>query len=296
MRLSSVLSDPNEPFGKVEQFINNDQYTFTENEANDDIHLLTSGDFIQINIGKINLPFYSTECKDTVMFLSKRKLHCLVVNENLISIDCDLQCSDYDENDPRCKACIPSVQMWFLIEVDDMFSSLTNAKVIKRNHRLPNHIKLPIELEGKYSAWLAKADIAYKERLGVGSAIYLRSIFENIIYQFGKLKNIERIFINKWGKEQYKNFEQYTEEVDKLCKIIPEQYSKDGYKLFRELSNIAHGNADEQIALEQFPALRRLIISIIDNIKRKEDEIKDNKEIIEAMNILGWNTGGETDE
>ena len=296
MRLSSRLSDKEQNHGKVQAFIDFDKYTSLQEEETDEITYISSGDFIEIQIGTINLPFYSTICKDSNIFISPKKLHCLIINEKMISIDCQLKCTDFEIGNPKCEMCNPHVQAWFLVEVDDIFSNNPNINLVKQNFKLPEGIKLPIELEDKFSGWLAKAEIAYKERLGAGAAIYLRSIFEVLVNEIGKENNIKKTFVNKWNKEQFMNFEQYLESVDAVCKIIPEQYSKNGYSLFRELSNIAHGNCDEDTALEKYDSLRRLVIGIIENVKKKNEEIKNNIEIHNALNKIGFTDGGEKDE
>ncbi|MBQ6908218.1 MAG: hypothetical protein IJQ28_07560 [Clostridia bacterium] len=296
MRLSSRLSDKDKNHGEVEAFINLDRYTSLKSEETNEVTYISAGDFIEIQIGKINIPFYSTICEDSNSFISPKKLHCLIINEKMVSIDCQLKCTDFDKDNPKCQKCTPYIQAWFLVEADDIFSNNPDVKLVKQSFRLPNNIKLPIELEDKFSEWLAKAEIAYKERLGVGAAIYLRSIFEVLVNQIGKENNIKKTFINKWNKEQYMNFEQYLEAVDNVCKIIPEQYSKNGYSLFRELSNIAHGNCDEDTALDKYDSLRRLVIGVIENVKKKNEEIRNNIEIQRALNEIGFTSGGDENE
>ena len=66
MRLSSRLSDKSENNGVIESFIDWDKYTTSPEEETEDVCLISSGDFIEIQIGKIILPFYSTTCKDSV--------------------------------------------------------------------------------------------------------------------------------------------------------------------------------------------------------------------------------------
>lgn len=293
MRLSSRLSDRDKNHGEVESFIAPDKYTSLKEDATDEIVYVSSGDFIEIQIGTINLPFYSTICEDSNSFISPKKLHCLIINEKMISIDCQLKCTDYDKESPKCRKCNPYIQAWFLIEADDIFANTPNVKLVKQNFKLPENIKLSIEIEDKYSEWLAKAEIAHNERLGAGAAIYLRSIFEVLVNNIGKENSIKKTFINKWDKEQYMNFEQYLEAVNSVCEIIPKQYSNNGYKLFRILSEIAHGNCDEETALNEYESLRRLVIGIIENVRRKNEEIKNNAEIQKALIDAGLITGGE---
>lgn len=289
MRLSSRLSDKGENHGEIESFIDWDKYTTSPEEETEDIRLISAGDFIEIQIGKIILPFYSTICKDSVSFVSPRKLHCLIINNQMISIDCELQCMDYEKDNLACKECNHCVQAWFLVGADDIFAATPNIHVIKQNFKLPEHIKLPVETESKFSEWLAKAEIAHKERLGAGSVIYLRSILEQITIEVGKNAGVA---INKPNGGR-KPFEQVIKAVDKECSIIPVIYSDNGYKLFQKLSEIANGNADEDTALREYEHLRRLVVGIIENVKKKDEEIKSNAEIKTALAAIGFSDGGE---
>lgn len=289
MRLSSRLSDRNDNHGMVEAFIDMEKYTSIKEEETDDLIYISSGDFVEMQIGKIHLPFYSTICDDSIIFASPQKLHCLIVGNKMISVDCELKCTDYDKGSAKCRACTPFVQTWFLIEADNIFSNTPTVNLIKQNYKLPEHIKLPIETENKFSEWLGKAEIAYKERLGAGAVIYLRSIFEKITHEVGSSAGVEIYKSN--GKA--KPFDQVLKAVDEQCSIIPIIYKENGYDLFGKLSEIAHGNSDEATALKEYEPLRRLVIGIIENVKKKEEEIKNNSEIRKALNDIGFVDGGE---
>lgn len=291
MRLSSILSDNSSSFTMVESFIDKEKYTDCADEETEDVVAIASGDFIEIQIGKVNLPFFSTNCNDNVLFTSSQKMHCLVVNNQLISIDCVLKCSDCGSNE-KCRECSTLIQAWFLIEADDIFASTPTVHVLKHNFRLPEHIKLPIETEDTFSELLGKAEIAYKEKLGAGSIIYLRSAFEKITHQVGVDAGIEIYKPN--GKS--KPFDQVLRVVDAQCSIIPTKYSENGYELFCMLSEIAHGNSTEKAALEQYDPLRRLVIGVIDNVKKHKEEIRNSEEIKSALRAVGIDDGGETDE
>lgn len=292
MRLSSRLSDKSKNTGEIESFIDWEKYTISPEEETEEVHLISAGDFLKIQIGTITLPFYSTICRDSVSFVSPRKLHCLIISDKMISIDCQLQCMDYDKDNPPCQTCSHCVQAWFLVGADDIFAPAPNIYVIKQNFKLSDHIKLPIETEDKYSEWLGKAEIAYRERLGAGAVIYLRSILEQITIEVG----------NNAGAEIYrpsgaiKPFEQVIKAVDEKCSIIPVIYSDNGYELFRRLSDIAHGNSDEETALREYEPLRRLVVGIMDNVKKNEEEIRNNTEIRTALEAIGFSIGGEPDE
>ena len=292
MRLSSRLSDKNKNTGEIESFIDLERYTVSPEEETEDVQLISVGDFIEIQIGTIMQPFYSTVCRDSVSFVSPLKLHCLIINKSMISIDCELQCMDYVEGNPSCKNCNHSVQAWFLVGADDIFAPFPNVYVIKQNFKLPENIKLPVETEDKFTEWLAKAEIAHKERLGAGAIIYLRSILEQITIEVGDSAGVE---IRKRNGSM-KPFDQVIAAVDKECSIVPVIYSDNGYAIFRRLSNIAHGNADEETALREYDPLRRLVVGIMDNVKKKEEEIKNNAELKKALDAIGFSNGGEQSE
>lgn len=292
MRLSSRLSDKKENNGAIESFIDWDRYTISPEEETEDLQLISVGDFLEIQIGKIILPFYSTACRDSVSFVSPKKLHCLIISNSLISIDCQLSCMDFDKDNPACRSCNHCVQAWFLVGADDIFASSPTVYVVKENFKLPDQIKLPIETEDKYAEWLAKAEIAYKERLGAGAVIYLRSILEQITIKVGNDAGVDIYQPN--GRT--KPFNQVLQAVDAQCSIIPVIYSDNGYELFRRLSNIAHGNSDEDTALREYEHLRRLVVGIMDNVKKKEEEIKSNAEIKKALDAIGFSNGGEQSE
>lgn len=292
MRLSSRLSDRDKNHGEVESFIDPDKYTSLKEDATDEIVYVSSGDFIEIQIGTINLPFYSTICEDSNSFISPKKLHCLIINEKMISIDCQLKCTDYDKENPKCRKCNPYIQAWFLIEADDIFANTPNVKLVKQNFKLPENIKLSIEIEDKYSEWLAKAEMAHKERLGAGAIIYLRSVFEKITHEVGLNAGVK--IRDKNGK--ILNFREVLQRVDSECSIIPPIYAENGYDLFIKLSEIAHGNSDEMTALKEYEPLRRLVIGIIENVRRKNEEIKNNVEIKKALLDAGLADGGEENE
>lgn len=291
MRLSSRLSDKSKNHGEIESFIDWEKYTISPEEA-DELQLIAAGDFIEIQIGKITLPFYSTKCNDSVSFVSPKNLHCLIINDKMVSIDCQLQCMDYDDSSQACKECNHCIQAWFLVGADDIFAATPNVYLIKQNFKLPENIKLPVETEDKFTEWLAKAEIAHKERLGAGSVIYLRSILEQITIKVGNDAGVDIYQPN--GRT--KPFNQVLQAVDAQCSIIPTIYSDNGYKLFQKLSEIAHGNSDEETALKEYEPLRRLVVGVIENVRKNEEEIKRNAEIKKALAAIGFSNGGEQSE
>ena len=62
------------------------------------------------------------------------------------------------------------------------------------------------------------------------------------------------------------------------------------------MSEIAHGNSDETTALKEYDALKRLVFGIIENAKKKNEEIKNSAEIKKALLDAGLADGGEENE
>lgn len=131
-----------------------------------------------------------------------------------------------------------------------------------------------------------------KERLGAGAIIYLRSVFEKITHEVGLSAGVE--IRGKNGK--ILNFRDVLQRVDAECSIIPLIYAENGYDLFIKLSEIAHGNSDEMTALKEYEPLRRLVIGIIENVRRKNEEIKNNAEIQKALLDAGLADRGVENE
>lgn len=68
-----------------------------------------------------------------------------------------------------------------------------------------------------------------------------------------------------------KPFRSLLEEVDRHCSIIPREFSANGYRLFGELSDIVHGEYNEELALLKYESLHRLVIGILDNVKNNNE-------------------------
>lgn len=267
MRLSDVLSKPiTTDFVQVEGFLNNRK--------------LKTGNSKKIMVGKVALNFYCNNCNDQRTFYSGEELYCIGVNQKTVSVDCVLEC-------PRCGA---SVQMWFLLECrdeDDVHSLYPYMRISKRSEKFSESVSLNTENYGDFTEALEKAKRAAREGFGAGSIIYLRKVFERIITQTAEAAS-PRIE-TKNGKGKQKPFKQILEPVKKQCNIIPLEFAEDGYKLFGELSDVVHGDYDEEKALQKFDAFYRLVTGVL-------EKIKTNRELMDAIGTLGWHIGGEGDE
>lgn len=279
---TKVLNKPIGSYVATLPFIDIKKYFYSEYETQDDEDMigLQNGDFVEIDAGSIALNFYCKKCEDSRTFMSPDRLHALIINENLISIDAFLQC-------PVCKT---EIQVWFLLEVKDMFTEEPKVKILKRTEKLSKNVsELRENSFGIYTDLLEKAMRASREGFGAGAIIYLRKVFEQVTSEAAKASNISTTYINSNGKEKRKNFKDLLTEVDTKCAIVPIEFSNNRYKLFGKLSDVVHGEYDEEIALEKFSAFYRLVTGIIENIKSKE-------EFQSAQQALGLSEGGDKNE
>ena len=259
MRLSDVLSKtPTLEFKQVEGFLG---------ERN-----LATGKQRKIQVGIIALNFYCKTCMDSRTFHSGEDIYCIGVNEHLISIDCVLKCH-----------CGASVQLWFLVDCDgDICGIAPKIRVLKRSEKLSNEVMIDEERFGKLSILIEKAQQAHREGFGAGAIVYLRKAFEQITAQTADAKGI---CYEKHPGGNPKNFSNLLEKVDDQCSIIPREFSTNRKKLFDMLSEIVHGENNENLALLRYDSLHRLIIGILDNVKN-------NTELMATIGSLGWDTDG----
>ena len=229
----------------------------------------------KINIGQIACNFYCKKCDDVRTFLSSNNIQMIPITTSLISIDVRLAC-------PVCKA---SVAVWFLVDVDGDITSLAPmVRLLKRNVKYTDNVFPAKDKYGKYSESLVKAEIAFREGLGAGAIVYLRKIFESVTYEVADENGINILGANG-RKIPFRNIlNQVCGRVD----FIPQEFSdsEEGYKLFGELSNIVHGEFEEEEALTKYPALVRLVLGVL-------DKQIDRKEIGIARAELGWNSDRE---
>lgn len=222
-----------------------------------------------IKVGKVARNYYCLECNENRTFSSRDELACVIVNDHLISIDCVLQCS----------VCDASIELWFLVGcMDSVFSLAPYVYLVQCTERLDmiaSHEKGDLE----FSDLLERAELAHSSHLGAGSVIYLRKIFEKVTFQAARASGIDTMARN----HRRKPFRQILEDVDAHHSIIPSEFSRNGYRLFGELSDVIHGDFDEEEALSKYESFRRLVVGILDNIKNSE-------ELLQAICSLGWDS------
>lgn len=265
MRLSDVLSKlPTHEFKQVEGFLGE--------------KTLGVGKQRKIRVGEIGINYFCGHCTEASTFLSGEIIYCIGVNDHLISIDSVLRCC-------KCKA---SVQVWFLVDCDGpICGHAPLVRILKRSEKLSSFVKIKSEAYGEFSSLLDWAERAYRENFGAGSVVYLRKAFEKITAQ---VADTMEIGYSRYESGNPRNFRVLLEKVDGKNPIIPEEFSKDGYKLFRELSDIIHGEYDEEEGLKKFKPLYRLVTGIL-------EKVRNSKEFQNATMLLGWGENrGDSDE
>lgn len=261
MRLSNLLSKPpKKEFTQVDGFLVHKKGNVGQQAA--------------LSIGDVALNYYCAQCEDLRTFYSKGKITCIFVSKNLISIDCVLTC-----------VCGANVVVWFLVECNDDITAMSpKVRILKRSEKLPENVSKNYKKYAEFDILLDKAEQAYNENLGAGSIVYLRKIFEIITIRTASVSGIP---LNT-DKGKRRTFKDLLNDVECQCHIIPEEFSKNGYKLFGELSDVVHGEYDEELGLKKFEPLYRLVIGILENVQNKE-------EFNDAIRSLEW-ADEETEE
>lgn len=261
MRLSDVLSrKPTKEYIQVDGFLQNKKGI--------------AGQSAGITVGKVALNYFCKNCDDLRTFSSKNKIDVLFVDKKVISIDCILTCT----------VCGNSIPIWFLIECkDDITGQAPKVRILKKSEENIQIEETNNEYYNKYIELLNKAELAFNENLGAGAIVYLRKAFEKVTMDSAEAVKIE---YDKYKNGNPKNFQQLLEKVDKKCSIIPREFTANGYKLFRELSDIVHGDNNEEDGIDKFEPLYRLVVGIIENIKN-------HKEIMESIKKLNWEIDNE---
>lgn len=259
MRLSDILSRPlTAEFKQVEGFLKKN---------------IGFGKHRKITVGKVLMNFFCKQCDDLRTFSSGNDLSCVGISDHLISIDCVLKCSG---------DCNLSVMVWFLVDCQNsIYSQTPNVRILTRREKLSEMI---LRSKGQYddfSDLLERAERAYYDDLGAGAIVYLRKILEQVTTQVATAANINI----KRSNNARRPFKDLLDDVDKKCSVIPKEFSENGYKLFKELSSVIHGDYDEQLGLKKYKSFYRLVIGILDNVKN-------NRELMSTIDSLGWNDKG----
>jgi hypothetical protein len=221
-----------------------------------------------IEVGKVFRNYFCRKCHADRTFASGDGLSCLITGERTVSIDVTL----------RCIACESPMEAWFLVRTDDDLlapSPFVHLERFTENRR--DNAGRPGAKAGQIDDLFERAQIAFEDGLGAGALIYLRKIFEMVTTQAAGAVEISA----KSSNGRSKPFKALLEEVDRTSHIVPEEFSKNGYRLFSELSDVIHGDADEAVALVKYDPCRELVLGIVNNVKTKQA-------MRAAASILGW--------
>jgi len=255
MRLSDVLSKaPDATPAQVEGFL--------------DDRPLKWGKHKKIKVGKVFHNFNCRHCDDQRTFVSGDELYCLGLSDHAVSIDATL----------RCTACQSSVEAWFLVGSDgDIFGHTPDVRVERYTENLRERADRVGTTSGQFADLVKRAQLAYEARLGAGSMIYLRKIFESITIQAAEIAEIAITT----PKGTRRPFREVLQEVNKQRNIIPQRFSSNGYQLFSELSEVIHGTSNEDEALKKFEPCLQLVLGVVEEVSRDNVFAK-------AIDDLGW--------
>ncbi len=226
----------------------------------------------KVEIGRVFQNYYCLACDNLQTYQSDISLNCLIAGVDIVSFDVVLQC-------PRCGA---SVEAWYLVKCqDDLFARNPTMYLVRYTDNRRGAARGIGEGAGEFEDLLDQAQVAYSDRLGAGAMIYLRKIFEMVTSQVAIKAGIATTLDN--GRR--KSFKSLLEEVDRGHQIIPSKFSENGYRLFSELSDVIHGDSDEEDALRKYLPCRQLVLSVVKNVKANDD-------IAGAIDNLGWDVSG----
>lgn len=268
MRLADLLNRaPDTTPRQVESFWGS--ATERDDDPDEDREDLSWGYHEEISVGKVVRNHVCLSCRDVRSFVSSDKLSCLVVGKRALSIDVPL----------RCSGCEATAEAWFIVGSNHDLLAPSPEMYLERfseNRRDVASEPSPL-VDNRVDDLLERAQIAYDDRLGAGSIVYLRKVFEISTVQAANAIGVG----TKTDKGKRRRFGELLKEVDQKSSIVPGEFSSNGYQLFSELSDVMHGSADEGEALTKYIPCRRLVIGIIDNIRNKE-------EMSQAVAALGW--------
>ncbi|MCM0639526.1 hypothetical protein [Cellulomonas wangsupingiae] len=211
------------------------------------------------------LNFMCSQCADVRSFVSSEKLSCLIVGERQFSIDAYLNCA----------GCDAAIEAWFLVVSRDGLHA--QAPTVRLERYVDNRrgvASRSVTGTREFDLLLERAQVAFEAGLGAGAMVYLRQAFELITKQVAHLAGMT---VKERG-----SFAQLLKTVDENHHIIPRAFSKDGYRLFSELSVVVHGNSTEAIALQKFRPCEMLVRGVIANVFSDND-------MRQAIDQLGWN-------
>jgi hypothetical protein len=227
------------------------------------------------SVGKVFLNFHCRQCDDQRTFVSGDELYCLGLGDETISVDVTL----------RCPACQTSVEAWFLVRGEsDLAGTAPTVRLERYTEHLRNNADRVGPTKGQYGDLIRRAQLAYEAQLGAGSMIYLRKILESITLEVARLAAIE----TRTAKGRRVPFKDLLRAVDEERNIIPKRFSRNGYRLFSDLSAAIHGDASEDDALQKYEPCLQLVSGVVEEVNRDHQFAK-------AIETLGWDVENSTE-
>ncbi|MGJ5096743.1 hypothetical protein ACQR18_32015 [Bradyrhizobium oligotrophicum] len=162
--------------------------------------------------------------------------------------------------------------------------SLLSSGTLQKVGQHPSFADIAIDESKGYSKLLTKGDTAEFHKaiglathgVGIGSYVYLRRIFERLIWKrFHEFKTPE-----KWDEAEFKAL-RMKEKIELLTNYLPEFLVKNA-KLYSILSLGVH-ELDEKDCLAFFPVLRQSTIWILEQDRKKQEELSQKAALEQAI-------------
>jgi hypothetical protein len=162
--------------------------------------------------------------------------------------------------------------------------SMLSAGTLQKIGQYPSFADIAVDESKEYSKLLSKEDTAEFHKavglaahgVGIGSYVYLRRIFERLIWKrFHEFKDAE-----KWDEAAFRTL-RMKEKIELLKNHLPEFLVKNA-KLYSILSLGVH-ELDEKDCLAFFPVLRQSTIWILEQDKKKQEELAQQKALEQAI-------------
>lgn len=164
------------------------------------------------------------------------------------------------------------------------FYVLLQESTVQKVGQHPSFADIAIDESKIYSRLLDSADRSEFHKslglaahgIGIGSFVYLRRIFERLIWKrFAEYKDTEG-----WSEEDFKKL-RMKEKIEHLKNHLPDFLVKNA-KLYSILSLGVH-ELTEKDCLAFFPVLRQSTIWILEQDKKKQEELAQQRQLEEAI-------------
>ena len=171
------------------------------------------------------------------------------------------------------------------------FYCIFQTATLQKIGQWPSFADIAIDESKQYSALLDRTDTAEFHKaiglaahgVGIGSFVYLRRIFERLIEKrYREFRDVE-----EWSDEDLYKL-RMVEKIQHLSAHLPEFLVKNA-KIYSILSVGLH-ELEEKECLEFFPVLRQSTIWILDQDKKKQEELRQQQALEKAIAGFGTKT------